>query len=146
MKKKLFTLLTLALCVCSGAWAEDEILYQFTMTATADVTMAASTTGNVDLVTNEKATLGVAGTAVEYFQGQSGSSEVKYIEAKKQDKVQSTNLRFTSNASYLKITLAAGETLQAGDIYIMEFMEQCIFYRVELYKNFYTCNYTSNDE
>ena len=116
MKKKLFTLLTLALCVCSGAWAEDEILYQFTMTATADVTMAASTTGNVDLVTNEKATLGVAGTAVEYFQGQSGSSAVKYIEAKKQDNVQSTNLRFTSNASYLKITLAAGETLQAGDI------------------------------
>jgi hypothetical protein len=116
MKKKIFTLLMLLVAVCSGAWAEDETLFSFTMTATADVTMAAKTTGTVDLITDSRASLGVSGTAVSYFQGQSTNSAVKYIEKKQQDKVDGTNLRWTSNDSYMLVTLATGKTLQAGDV------------------------------
>lgn len=75
MKTKL---LKLALCAMAllpmGAWAETTNIFTFEMQGSDDISMSAGTTGNVNLVSNNYAT--VTGGSVDYYQAQSGNNAV----------------------------------------------------------------------
>lgn len=98
MKKKLFTLLTLMLCICSGAWAEATTIYSMTNVTGPKTSMANGVTEDVT------ATF-VGGTA-QVYNGK--SSAVSNMGDGK------INLG-GSGASYFHATLTS-ETIAEGDI------------------------------
>ena len=98
MKKKLFTLLTLLLCVGSGAWAEGTIIYSMT-----NVT---GPTGNVD----PKATVDIVATFV------GGSAQAYNGKTTAAALVSGSDINLAgSGESYFHAILTGG-TIAEGDI------------------------------
>ena len=95
MKKKLFTLLTLLVAVCSGAWAQTE-LYSAVCTATSDVSFG---TGTTEITTNAT----ITGGKMYIISGQSDSKKL----------MTSKGFSMTNNNTYFKVVL--DNALQAGD-------------------------------
>lgn len=96
-----------------GAWADTTDIFTFEMKGSNDVSMEAGTTGNVNLVSNDYAT--VTGGSVDYYQAQSGTKAVTYIKATEVSSTTKTDLRFTTTGSYLKVTLS-NTVLSEGDV------------------------------
>ncbi|MBR0050127.1 MAG: hypothetical protein IJP74_12570 [Prevotella sp.] len=87
MKKKLLSLLTLILCVCSGAWATDEVIFSYTPSTSEN-------TANTEYTaTGGKAKLGAAKVDDTGFKSDNGMNSTKYINV-----------------------ILSGNTLQAGDV------------------------------
>ena len=97
MKKKLLTLLTLALCVCSGAWAEETI---YSMTAVTGPTGNQASKATVDI------TATFVGGSAQAYNGK--GSEAKLVDG--------SNINLGgSSESYFHATLTDG-TIAEGDI------------------------------
>lgn len=88
MKTKLFTLLTLLLCICSGAWADYRTIFTYDATVSGSIT----TTPNTATVTL---------TGVSQGTGNSMTG-IKFTNAVATDK-------------YIKVDLPSGTTLAAND-------------------------------
>ncbi len=102
MKKKIFTLLTLLLCLCSGAWADEEIIFSWSGSS--------SRSAKVTSETNDYGT--IAG-----FSDGGNSTTAQLVNVSKSGfyvlDLGSGNSDFSTNV--IKITLKTGVTLKEGD-------------------------------
>ena len=101
MKKKIFTLLTLLLCVCGGAWADTETI--FSATPTAAWSVPASTT-NAE-ITSSYAT--ISGGKMYLTNEQTSAKEM----IKEQGEMA---FQITNNNTYFRVVL--NKALAAGDV------------------------------
>lgn len=104
MKKKIFTLLTLLLCVCSGAWA-DEILFSYTIPSTAANPASEGWDDN-------EASGTIGGTCSFYYKSSKG-----YYADGNNGKV----YKLDGGDASVKVTLAGTNKFNVGDKVIVNF-------------------------
>ncbi len=101
MKKKIFTLLTLLLCLCSGAWADDEVIFSMTDIKTESHPVNG---GENYTLTGSDAT--ISGGTITLHNGHGDSKEMLNKQI---------NLGGSGN-SYMLVTLSGSKKIQVGDV------------------------------
>lgn len=100
MKKKIFTLLTLALCVCSGAWADTELI-SYSVTASS-----LNTTTDKTWTDNDAS--GTPGGTCSFYYRSTKSAIVTYEDVK--------YYQLGGGDASIKLTLSGANTFKTGDV------------------------------
>ena len=101
MKKKIFTLLTLLLCLCSGAWADDEVIFSMT-----DIKTKSHSVNGGENYTLTESDATISGGTITLHNGHGDPKEMLNKQI---------NLGGSGN-SYMLVSLSGSKKIQVGDV------------------------------